>query len=59
MQDPNKVQCSGACPKPAVPGHILCDRCRIEQGGIDFTHIPYVGKGKEYRNAPDASIQSA
>jgi hypothetical protein len=22
-----------ACPNPAVPGHIYCDRCREEGGG--------------------------
>lgn len=58
MQESSK-QCAGACPKPAVSGHILCDGCRIEQGGINFHHTPYVGgqwRNKEYPDAPHASV---
>lgn len=36
----NDKEVSNKCPRPAAPGHIFCDWCRIECGGyIRYTLV--------------------
>jgi hypothetical protein len=37
------------CSRPPLQGHIFCDACRRECGGMDLRHRPYVGDKKRNR----------
>jgi hypothetical protein len=39
------------CGNPPRLGHIYCDQCRVNNGGLPLWHAPYIGK---VRSAPKA-----